>query len=143
MTSTVNTLPLDATDTNVNVDDIDADIATSIVGSEVKEESRAEEHTIPSSGLPVRHYITEAKTASTTKTTSMDTAKSLNESNNKIIKELDDETAKTFPQIVSRIELLVTFLLQLSKFILNVVFASEQLISIFIHYLLLPFWFLG
>jgi hypothetical protein len=102
MTSTVNTLPLDATDTNVNVDDIDTDIATSIVGSEVNEEPRADEHTIPSSGLLARHYITEAKAADTTKTTSMDTAKSLNESNNKIMKELDDETAKTFPQIVSQ-----------------------------------------
>ena len=89
----------------MNVDDIDADIATSIVGSEVKEESRAEEHTVPSSGMPVKHYIAEAKAAATTKTTSMDTAKSLNESNNKIIKELDDETAKTFPQIVSQAKL--------------------------------------
>jgi hypothetical protein len=104
MTSTVNALPLDAAvDTNVNVDDIDTEIAESIVGSEVvKDEHGIDDDPISTSGLIVRDNIVESKApAPTTKNTPTDTAKSLNESNNKIIKELDDETAKTFPQIVS------------------------------------------
>ena len=103
MTSAANTLPLDATDTTANVDDLDTDIATSISESIAKVESHPAEETISTSNLVATHDITESKVTTTMKTSSMDTAKSLNESNNKIIKELDDETAKTFPQIVSQI----------------------------------------
>ncbi len=100
MTSSANTLPLDATDGNVSVDDIDTDIAVSIAGSVAKEEPRVDEDSISASGLIARDDATDAKLVSMTKTASTDTAKSLNESNNKIIKEIDDETPKTFPQIV-------------------------------------------
>lgn len=141
MSSTVTTLPsLDATDPNVNVDDIDTDIADSIVGSVVKDEPRVDEDSISASGLIVRDDIAEAK-ASTTKTASTDTAKSLNESNNKIIKELDDETAKTFPQIVSEVKLICCSPFWFNdKFNLNHL-TSERLISIsnFFHCCIFPF----
>ena len=103
MTSTASsgTHPLDATDKNANVDEIDTEIATSIADSSAKVESQGTEDSISTSDLVPRDE-TESKLLTTMKTTPTDTAKSLNESNNKIIKELDDETAKTFPQIVSQ-----------------------------------------
>lgn len=42
-----------------------------------------------------------AKLLTATATTSMDTT-SINDSNSKVMKEMEDETTKTFPQIVSR-----------------------------------------
>ena len=106
MTSTDTSLPLDASDTNVNVpvDEIDRDIATTMADPVVKDEPRAEQDSIAPSGLIARDDIIDAKVEAPIVVTTS-TTKSISESNNKIIKELDDETAKTFPQIVSKIKM--------------------------------------
>ena len=101
MTSSVNTLLLGTPDANVAPDEIDIDIASKLDISVKKEEILADEGTVATSDLIGRYDVADTK-AVKPKTAPMDTATSLNESNNKIIKELDDETAKTFPQIVSQ-----------------------------------------
>lgn len=101
MASEPSTLPLNATDLDSNVDEIDKDIAATISEPEVaKEASPGVEE--DASGLIASQDTAEPQTEApaTTNPSSVDTAKSLNESNNKIIKELDDETTKTFPQVV-------------------------------------------
>lgn len=83
---------LDAAGNGVDTDEIDTDNAAPITVDAMKEKPSVKNDGAPSS--PSAMETKHPKTA-------MDTAKSLNESNNKIIKELDDEAAKTFPQIVS------------------------------------------
>uniref|UniRef100_A0A7S4ATW8 HSF-type DNA-binding domain-containing protein n=1 Tax=Pseudo-nitzschia australis TaxID=44445 RepID=A0A7S4ATW8_9STRA len=85
---------LDAAGNGVDPDKINTDNAAPITVDAMKEKL-----SVANDGVPSSSSAMETKHP----TTAMDTAKSLNESNNKIIKELDDEAAKTFPQILMEI----------------------------------------
>ena len=93
MASTSSDISLNAVDTDAKVDDIDNDFAATISEPEVpKEESQTE--SVSASALIATEETAEpkAEACTTTKTSSIGPAKRLNERNNKIIKELDDET---------------------------------------------------
>lgn len=125
MASTSSDISLNAVDTDAKVDDIDNDIAATISEPEVpKEESQTE--SVSASALIATEETAEpkAEASTTTKTSSIDTAKSLNESNNKIIKELDDETTKTFPQVVRTLVLELPYHAFVSAKLSHIVFAS-------------------